>query len=451
MKIKSIIIILCLLSLFFCDEEGGVKVAVNDKFINSILLNFESDIKDLLQGVQLDDTDSVTNMVFGIPNFSTDKVDLSFGEDGLINIKLKNLEPYLTGTYHYKIIWEFSNNFKVILKDFSLDAQIRAKEKELSSGNYAPYAEFVGDPNMDFTIDIDIDGVIGTILAEIINFLDGFTKKIILPIMKEKSHELLEMILNQLPNEAQIGDYWIDFTLASPVKLGNKFLQVNSYALIFSKEYPKTQDKTRYSLSSLPSISDNQLQLYVSEYSLNSAAFTYLTVNSDDTFLKYTLSTGFINIMLPGITKIYGNKDAEISLIPKPQTNVQLTEEYMYVSSPGTFYVRVDGVENPVFACELDLTLKAQASVEKGPKLSAVINDMTGTIGEILVNEVTTASPDLIEKGFLTLKNAIVQIINAYIKQNVDIPFPSIMGIDFTDINIQHKDNYLLVNFNITR
>jgi len=99
MKINLSLIVLCLLSLIICDEEGGVKIAVNDGFINSILLNFEDEIKELLKGVRIDDTDSVTNMIFAIPNFSLDKMDLFFDENGLINLKLRNIEPYLTGRH----------------------------------------------------------------------------------------------------------------------------------------------------------------------------------------------------------------------------------------------------------------------------------------------------------------------------------------------------------------
>jgi hypothetical protein len=76
MKMNLSIILLFLLSLVICDEEGGVKVAVNDGFINSILLNFEEEIKELLKGVRIDDTDSLTNLVFAIPNFSLDKMEL---------------------------------------------------------------------------------------------------------------------------------------------------------------------------------------------------------------------------------------------------------------------------------------------------------------------------------------------------------------------------------------
>lgn len=451
MKVYLSIIVFCLISLIICNEEGGVKVAVNDEFINSILLNFEDDIQELLKGISIDDVDSVTNMVFGIPNFSMDKMELFFDEEGLINLKLRNLEPYLTGTFHYTIIWDFSNDFKATFKDFWLDAKIRVKTKEIAPGIYVPDAEFVGDPEMDFTIELDVDGTIASLIAKILNFVSDFAKNYILPIMKEKIHELLAMVLEEIPTEVEIGDYLVDLTLAAPIELKNKFLQVNSYALLFSKDYPETQNKTRYALSNFPSITDNQFQLFVSEYTLNSAAFTYLTVNSEEALLSYTLSTGFVNVMLPGIAQKYGMKDSEISLIPKPETNVKLFEEFMVITAPSTFSVKVDGFESPVFVCELNLILKAVAKVEKGPKFSAVITDLVGEIGEIFVNEATTSPLESIEKGFLTLKAAIVNIANAYIKQYVDFPIPSIMGISLTDIEIEHKNEYILVNFNITR
>ena len=109
-----------------------------------------------------------------------------------------------------------------------------------------PNAEFVSDPDMDFTIELDVDGTIASIIAEIFNFAGDFAKKYILPVMKDKIHELLAMVLEEIPTKVEIGDYWLDLTLAAPIQLKNKFLQVNSYALLFSKEYPETQNKTRY-------------------------------------------------------------------------------------------------------------------------------------------------------------------------------------------------------------
>ena len=92
-------------------------------------------------------------MIFYVPNFSLDKIDLSFGNDGLINIKISNLSPYLTGTVTYSVIFTtVSNNFKVTLNNFYLNAKLKIKSRQIASDQYAPDAEFVGDPELDFDI-----------------------------------------------------------------------------------------------------------------------------------------------------------------------------------------------------------------------------------------------------------------------------------------------------------
>ena len=37
---------------------------------------------------------------------------------------------------------------------------------------------------------------------------------------------------------------------------------------------------------------------------------------------------------------------------------------------------------------------------------------------------------------------------NEYIKKYASLPFPSIMGLDFTEAQAQHKNGYLLLNLN---
>ena len=453
MKIYSSIILLCFLPLLLgnSNELGGAKVALNDYFINSILAVFENDIKNLIQEVELKPSKHFYNMVFSVPNFSLDKIKLSFGDDGIINININNLEPFLSGTFDYKIIARIRKSFKVTLKKFSLDAKVRVKSRLLSNGKYAPDAEFVEAPKLKFKINLNLSGSIANMIAKLLSLAGNFAKNIVLPLFKSKFNSLLSKMMTKLPTEARIGNYWIDFTLASPIQLKNKFIELNSYAHIFSKEYPETQDKNRYPLSNFPSISNNQFQLFVSEYSINLAAFTYLTVNKNNTLLKYSLSISFINFLLPGISKKYTVKNAEILFSPKPEANTKLTEEFMYFDIPGTFYVKVENVENPVFACELNLTLKAQANVEYGPKMTAKITELSGIFGEIIVNEATDSPKETIVKGFDTLKNAIVPLMNEYIKKYVNLPFPTIMGINFTDVEVRHKDKYMLVNFNLSK
>ena len=450
MKKYLILLLFSLFQILNCEELGGIKVAINDEFINSALYNFENEIKIFLQGVRLEDREHLSNMVFGIPNFSVDKINLFFGEDGLINIKLNNLEPFLTGKVNYKIIKKFSNNFKVTLENFSLNAKIRIESIEFEPAKYRPDAEFVGDPDINFDVDFEIDGILGDIVEEILNFAGDFGKKYIMPIIRTKFGEMLVSIFNSLPTEAQIGEYWIDYTLASPIQLRNKFIEINSYALIFSKEYPETQNKTRYQLCTFPDRTTNQFQLFVSEYSLNSAAYTYLIANKINNLLSYNISMNFLNVMFPEISKMFSVKMAEISFDPNPESNVKLTEDYMNIELPGKFYIKIEGMEAPIFISELYLNIKAQAKIEYGPKITAKIDELTGEIGNIFVNEASPATKEKIQSGFDLIKIALLPLMNEYIKKYVIIPFPTVMGVTFTDIEAQHKNGYLLINLNIS-
>ena len=453
MKAYQSIIILCFLQVLFCDELGGIKVVINDNFISSILPYFEQTIQaKLAQGIKLKDKKFINNMVLGVSDFSLEKAKISLGEDGDISVNIKGIEPYLTGTVYNKALIKINTNFKITLQDFNLNAKVRIKSKQLSSVEYAPDAEFIGNPDIKFKIHLDLTGSLGKFIAKILDFAGNFAIEVILPVFKLFLDDILRNVMSKLPTEGKIENFWLDYTLVSPIKLQNKFLELNSYALLFSKEYPETKNKNRYPLSTLPSISDANFQLFVSEYSINSAAYTFLTVNKDNTLLKYAgLPITIINTMLPGISKKYTNKKAELLFNPKPETNIKLSEEYMYINLPGTFYLKVEDIQDPVFAWELTLNLKAQLNVDVGPKITAKVNDLTPTFGKILINQATDSDQATIEKGFIIVKNALVAIINSYIDQKVKLPFPSIMGINFTDVKVQHKENYILVNLNLSK
>ena len=49
MKMNLSIIIVCLLSLIICNEEGGVKIAINDGFINQYYLILKMKLKNYLK------------------------------------------------------------------------------------------------------------------------------------------------------------------------------------------------------------------------------------------------------------------------------------------------------------------------------------------------------------------------------------------------------------------
>lgn len=144
-------------------------------------------------------------------------------------------------------------------------------------------------------------------------------------------------------------------------------------------------------------------------------------------------------------------KTANISFDPKPESNVKLAEDYMIVELPGTFYVNIEGIESPIFISELYLNIKVEAKIENGPKITAKINELTGEIGNIFVNQATTATKEKIQSGIDLIKIALVPLMNEYIKKYVTLSFPTVLGVTFTDIEIQHKNGYLLVNLNISK
>ena len=152
--------------------------------------------------------------------------------------------------------------------------------------------------------------------------------------------------MNKFITKASLGNnYWLDFTLASPIKTQNRFLELNSYAFFYSEKYKSTQNRNKYPLTPLPSIDTlgKNLQLYISEYSINSAIYTLLT--DSDKVISIRVNTKIINAMLPGILEKYGEKQATIILNSTPESKIQITEQYLHVEIPGYIGVKVEGIE----------------------------------------------------------------------------------------------------------
>ena len=95
------LIILCILPFFICD---GVRVAINEKFIDAVLKGFLPEIKKFADGTDLPDSGALDRLHFKIPNFSLDKVKLTFTDKGLLNLKIDGLSPELSGRAKKKFL-----------------------------------------------------------------------------------------------------------------------------------------------------------------------------------------------------------------------------------------------------------------------------------------------------------------------------------------------------------
>ena len=155
--------------------------------------------------------------------------------------------------------------------------------------------------------------------------------------------------------------------------------------------------------------------------------------------------------MLPGIVDKYGEKQATIILNGSPESKIQITDQYMHVEVPGTFSVKIDGIESEVFKCTLDLSLKVNVKVADGPKLSGEIKELSAKIKTISFNHASNSVNSIIENGFSLIQSTIIPVLNLFIQKNVEIKFPTVMGISFTNVTLELKNKYFVVNYDIAR
>ena len=89
--------------------------------------------------------------------------------------------------------------------------------------------------------------------------------------------------------------------------------------------------------------------------------------------------------------------------------------------------------------------------VADGPKISGEIKELSAKIKSINLNTASNSVNSLIERGFSLIQSTIIPALNLFIKNNVELKFPSVMGITFTNVTLELKNKYFVVNYDITR
>ena len=115
---------------------------------------------------------------------------------------------------------------------------------------------------------------------------------------------------------------------------------------------------------------ENQFQLYVSEYFLNSAIYTLIKTLEKTKPLRVRTNTNLINAILPGIVDEYGSKGAQLTISSLENSKIQLTNNAITINAVGIFTIYVDGINAPVYRCEIELSIKAKLLILSGPIIS---------------------------------------------------------------------------------
>ena len=448
MKYYTTFILCFLLPIIFCDELGGIKAGINDKFISNLIRHFEPEIRKVLERVSIPNGKKLTNGVLRIPNFNMNMINLEILNNGIVHIRIQNCIPHVTGTYHYKIVFKYKKEFTAKLKNFVLDANIRIKSRPVSGGGYGPDIEFISGPDMNFKLDISLKGFFGKIMSWFINTFQMFKTSIIKEARSSISG-FLHNFLNKLEPKIRLyKNYWLDFTFVTPIKTQNRILELNSYGLFYSDKNRSTQNRNRLPLTPLPSINtlEKNLKLYVSEYSINNAIYTLLSDSNN--VLPIKINTNMLELAFPGIVDKYGEKQATIILSGSPNSNIKINNQNIEAEVSGTFGLKIDGIQNEVFKCALDISLKGYVKIKEGPKLSGEIKEFKPKITKTFVNQV---SNKIMETGISSIESTIIPILNGFIEDSLEIKFPTVMGISFNNISLELKNKYIVINYDITR
>ena len=439
--------------LIFCQELTGIKFEVNEEMAQAVLYHFSSNIARFLSNIKLDDIHVTSGVnirdIKGNVPFSSDMVKFSFRENG-VNINISGLKAHISLTVCVSNVlispFPFDKDVTIDIDSFSLDANIKVTSKYVD-GRYIPDAEFIETPRHTMRLDVNIKGFFFFLNGGIESIAEGLLKDKIDDFIKDESNNFLKKALAKIETEILMDSnkgYWMDFSLVNPIKMKNGYLEVNSYALLYNENKPKTQKRNRIPLTYVPSISKvgNNYQIYISEYSINAALFTLFSTES----ISFRVGSGSINaqlleIILPGIKQKYGNQKLELDFEVTKEGTLEFVPNKVIAKIYGQVIIKQEDTKEIIFQADSEVTAVVQFLIKEKLTITGKINSLTIKTSSIPVNKCATEV--LIEKRLNSLFDVILPLANIFIENQIKFTLP----IFFKNIDIIVNNRYITVNY----
>jgi histone deacetylase complex regulatory component SIN3 len=200
------------------------------------------------------------------------------------------------------------------------------------------------------------------LVAALLSGVANLAKRFVMPAIKKQLKRLLEDVVSKLPKQISIPingiNYKLDVTLSeSGIQLRNKFLEINSNARLFNENKSLTKTKS-FPQVTFPSIKTmgSQLQLYISEYSINSALYTYFRTDPLSLTLDSKIFTPLIlGGVLPQLYQSYGNDQLYVVFNTRKESDLSLDNNGITGYIYGNITIKVKGTNEVVFQCDIDL------------------------------------------------------------------------------------------------
>ena len=447
MKFIYLICFISIFQLLLSVDLGGIKFAITEKMAEAALDYFYSDINKEITKMKLEDIRvkkgiNIREIEIGIPNFTKNKVKFTFKESG-VNIKISGIKAWASATiYVSRYIIPWHNNIHIDVKEFSLEANLRVYGKR-DGTRLIPWAEFTQPPSHTINMAVDIDGFMFGLNGAVESEAKRLLKKEINDFIQNKSNKFLQDSLAKIPTEIAVDasqGLFIDYSLVDNIKMKTGYLEVNSYGFFYNKNKSQTQNKKNFPLSLVPPITsiDNPNQVFISQYSINSALYTYFS--SNPLRLKMDVQDYIIGLFLPSfLVKYPGQKP----IIHFDSSIPALDFEENYISSvlSGTFRIHLEGRDSPIFVCRMEISLKVEIVIIGEKTVSGKVNDINIKVGQVYLNE---ANSEVLIDQINEMKPFALNTINkAITDENIKFTLPSF----FLNVKVEHKSKYLAVDY----
>lgn len=462
-------------------EKSGLRLVINDEVINIVtpkiipmindkLANFTQVIPDqhmsfnlLILKAQID----ITNIKFKLNNLTNDNSLIKFGEKNKLLVSLQNITG--TGDGNGMLNLGPSHNkmdFKLFIDklDINLELEISSIESKKEPGKRLPNINLI---NIEINIDIDFD-ISGGILAKMVDMIKYVVLKPITNLVKSKIPDMLpdvntqiEKIISGLPVYFNVyKTFFLDLSLVSEPKVSKNNLIVNINGLIGDSNFPETM-KSHYDLQELkliPTTQGKQLQLFVTEYFVNTILYTIFTngmakieVNSDLVkSLGVHVDTSLFDVIFNGFSDVY-KKDTEVSLNCKLSDKLPLVkfDNSLFAAN---FLIKCDVLVNKSeVAMEFitNLNVEAKVSIQEKGIIHFELDYVQLNQSTMIQSNVPLADIGYFEQMIDKISNVAIPILNKKVLINLPhVPFDKIPIVNIQESVMYIQNNLLVIEVN---
>lgn len=484
MKIITLCMIFLGLSTFsLCENEAGIKFAINQDVVSDLEKKLIPYIVEQVDHVVLPEQSfdlnikignvhcKVYNIVFHAFNILQDQISIKFIEPNKLGIGMNQIKGHGHMNVEYKLWFvKETDDIDIEIKllnvytEVTLDWVRSPKDQE----KMLPYFK-VSLLNIDLDFDFSIHGSV------IASFASLFKSKIKSIINEQIQGNIKQSILTQIKEVvdqgiAQFPVYLefdpsglaVDYSLLSTPLITNNYLVINSNGAIINVNIPDSKVPLPLP-TNLPNLDSNgkKIQVFFSDYSINTALrAAYLTgllkvhIKSEmvppSSPLK--LNTSSLDMVISGLANLYGkNVPVDVDCVVNDRPIVQITDKSINTDLhlQCSLNVRVqEDVHDEAVKFNTIVSVAGYANVLQQGKVAAQIQSLQMKNSDIVETKIEGANIKNLEILVNLAGKILIPVINSSMLNNITIPLPTIEGITFEESEASLQNGYIEININ---